>query len=298
MPKTMMLLAAAIGIMSACPLRAAGPAASVIADPARDPDHPARNQQLVIPSQGSDMNALLFMAQGAGPHPTVILLHGLPGNERNLDLAQALRRVGWNVLTFTYRGAWGSAGNFTLAQGYEDAEAALALARSEAGAKLGIDPRRIVLAGHSYGGGIAGVVAARHPDLLGLVLIDAANMGAAGQGIAKGGEKARREFAAGLDDLGHSVASTSADALANEIAGFDSRYDILAGADALRAMPILDIYAAHGIRDDNVALVAGFKKSGNQHVTGIEMDTDHGFADHRIALSQAIAEWLAALPAR
>jgi len=280
------------------PALAITPVPSVSVDPPRDAAHPARNQQLVINSHGSDMNALLFMAQGEGPHPTVILLHGLPGNERNLDLAQALRRVGWNVLTFTYRGAWGSGGNFKLANGYEDAEVALAFARSEAGAKLGIDPKRIVLAGHSYGGGIAGVVAARHPELTGLILLDAANMGERGRKVAADGAKGKQEFAAGLDDLGHALAGTSADALADEMASFDSKYDILAGAENLRAMPILDVYAKHGIREMNAALVDGFKKSGNERVTGIEMDTDHGFADHRIALAEAVAAWLSSLPAR
>lgn len=298
MPRMKTLLALSLCAAAITSTPSVSLAVPITVDPPRDATHPAHNQQLLIPSHGEDLNALLFVAQGEGPHPTVILLHGLPGNERNLDLAQALRRVGWNVLTFTYRGAWGSPGNFTLANGYEDTEAALAFARSEAGAKLGIDPRRIVLAGHSYGGGIAGVVAARHPDLAGLVLIDAANMGAYGRQVAAGGEKGRKEFAAGLDDLGHALAGTSPDALAAEIAGFDARYDVLGGAEALRAMPIIDVYATHGIRDPNAALVAGFKKAGNERVTGIEMDTDHGFADHRIALSQAIADWLAALPAR
>ena len=73
------------------------------------------------------MNALLFVAGGKGPHPTVILMHGLPGNERNLDLAQAIRRAGWDVLTFTYRGAWGSPGDFSIANSMEDTAAALAL---------------------------------------------------------------------------------------------------------------------------------------------------------------------------
>jgi len=38
----------------------------------------------------------------------VVLLHGYPGNERNLDLAQARRRDGWDIVFFHYRGAWGS----------------------------------------------------------------------------------------------------------------------------------------------------------------------------------------------
>ncbi|MDO8912512.1 MAG: hypothetical protein Q8N10_08825 [Phenylobacterium sp.] len=32
------------------------------------------------------------------------------GNEKNLDLAQAVRRAGWNAVTFNYRGSWGSPG--------------------------------------------------------------------------------------------------------------------------------------------------------------------------------------------
>jgi predicted alpha/beta-fold hydrolase len=55
-----------------------------------------------IPSHGTLMNALVYVAAGAGPHPAVILLHGFPGNERNLDLAQDMRRAGWDVLYFNY----------------------------------------------------------------------------------------------------------------------------------------------------------------------------------------------------
>jgi pimeloyl-ACP methyl ester carboxylesterase len=53
------------------------------------------------------LNAVLYIAAGEGPHPNVLLLHGLPGNEQNIDLAQSMRRAGWNVLTFHYRGSWG-----------------------------------------------------------------------------------------------------------------------------------------------------------------------------------------------
>jgi hypothetical protein len=34
-------------------------------------------------------------------------LHGFPGNERNFDVAQALRRAGYAALVFHYRGSWG-----------------------------------------------------------------------------------------------------------------------------------------------------------------------------------------------
>src|SRR3954463_954989 len=141
-----------IAILALSALLTAPPAASAapdpgraaIVDPPRDARHPARNQQLLIDSHGSKINALFFLAAGAGPHPTMLLLHGLPGNERNLDLAQAVRRAGWNVLTFTYRGAWGSEGDFSISNALQDTRAAMAFLRSdEAISTYGIDENRL-----------------------------------------------------------------------------------------------------------------------------------------------------------
>ena len=65
---------------------------------ARDPYYPPALVEFKLRSHGADLNALLYRAGGDGPHPTAIFLHGYPGNERNLDLAQAVRRAGWNAL--------------------------------------------------------------------------------------------------------------------------------------------------------------------------------------------------------
>src|ERR1700721_1446167 len=98
---------------------------AVISDPVPDPVHPPRSAQVLIPSHGMEMNGLFYLAGGAGPHPTIVLLHGFPGNEQNLDLAQAIRRAGWNVLTLHYRGSWGSPGKFSFSNALEDSDAAL-----------------------------------------------------------------------------------------------------------------------------------------------------------------------------
>lgn len=47
-------------------------------------------------------------------------LHGIPGWERNFDLAQALRRAGFHVLVFHYSGSWGNDGTYSLAHILED----------------------------------------------------------------------------------------------------------------------------------------------------------------------------------
>ena len=155
---------------------------AIYTDPPHNQAHPARMEVLHIPSGGLAINGVAYLAAGAGIHPTLVLMHGLPGNEKNLDLAQAVRRAGWNVITFNYRGSWGSPGKFSFAGNLEDARSVLAFIRDPANAKkLGVDPARIVLAGHSMGGWVTAMTAEHDPAVAGVILICAANMGRAGQ---------------------------------------------------------------------------------------------------------------------
>ena len=148
----------------------------VAADPAPDAEHPAAFSELTLPSHGAELYGVYYRAAGAVAHPTVLMLHGFPGYEQNEDLAQALRRGGYNVLIFHYRGAWGSHGTYSFTHCIEDVEAVLAYLRMPAhAASLGVDPRRLVLVGHSVGGHLAGIVAARDPRVLGVALVSAAN---------------------------------------------------------------------------------------------------------------------------
>ena len=148
--------------------------AAVTKDPIVDPDHPPRMESVRIPTHEVKINGVLYLAGGNGQHPTVAFFHGLPGNEQNLDLAQAIRRAGWNVLTLHYRGSWGSPGTYSYRHQLEDGHAALRFLRDRQNVALyGIDPHRIVLAGHSTGGFTAVNVAATEPDIAGLILISA-----------------------------------------------------------------------------------------------------------------------------
>jgi predicted alpha/beta-fold hydrolase len=101
----------------------------VFTDPPVDIAHPAAMTVLHIPSHGVLINGLIYQPSGPGPHPTLIICHGLPGNEKNLDLAQAVRRAGWNAVSFNYRGSWGSPGVFRFTQTLGDAQAVLAFLR-------------------------------------------------------------------------------------------------------------------------------------------------------------------------
>jgi pimeloyl-ACP methyl ester carboxylesterase len=266
----------------------AAPLSRAVTDPPRDSAHPAHNQQLLISSHGVGMNAVLFVAAGRGPHPTVILMHGLPGNERNLDLAQAMRRAGWDVLTFTYRGAWGSPGDFSIANAMEDVRAALDFARSPEGTKLGIDGHRIVLAGHSMGGATAAMTAASARGFAGLVLIDAWNIAADAR------HASRAELAAGMDDFGNALHGATPGSVADEVVAQGQRWDIAAAAPRLAGLPVLTVTAKFGGAAENRPVTAALRKGG-AHVTAVELPSDHSFADHRIALASTVVGWLQTL---
>ncbi len=270
---------------------------TVRADPPRDLTSPATNKQFLLPSGGVGLNALFFLAGGPGPKPTVILLHGLPGNERNLDLAQAIRRAGYNVLTFTYRGAWGSPGDFSLSNAIEDTAAALAFVRTPAALEqFRIDPRRIVLAGHSMGGANAALVAAASDGLAGVALLDAANFAYRADMLEKNGPEAIAKVAEGFDDFGNSLAGSSPLAVATEIATKGRSWDLIPLAPSLARFPILSLYARYGIAEPNKALVAAIKAQPGARLTAAELPTSHGFEDHRLALAEQMVDWLDTLP--
>jgi pimeloyl-ACP methyl ester carboxylesterase len=266
---------------------------AVTADPARDEKHPANNQQLLIPSGTASMNAVLLQAAGSGPKPTLLLLHGLPGNEQNLDLAQAVRRAGWNVLTMHYRGSWGSAGTFSIAGAVEDAEAAMAfLKQPDNAAKYGIDTRRLAVGGHSMGGFAAARYAAAHEDVAGVVLLDAWNAGADAKEL-QGNAAARTALLADLaSDLGTSLGATDAAALLAELERHGDDWDLMALAPALAARPALIVGAEFGGGAGNKALADAIRAQGKGKSVAVTLHSDHAFADHRIQLAAIVVDWL------
>jgi uncharacterized protein len=295
-----MLVAAALlsGLLSgAAPMAAQNPA--VIADPAPDKANSPKMVAFQLPSHGALLNALVYVAAGAGPHPTVILLHGFPGNERNLDLAQSLRRAGWNVLFFDYRGSWGSPGDFSFTHCIEDAQAAIAWVRDGGTAKrIRGDGKTVVLVGHSMGGFVADEVGARDPSVTAVVTISAGDIGASELVRAPAEQRglvvkglAQALAAEGMAPL----AGTTADALANEALENAAAWDFVSLAPQLASRPLLVITSDDGLREPNDALVEAVRKAGSQEVKAVHFATDHSYSDQRIALQEAVVEELAGI---
>jgi pimeloyl-ACP methyl ester carboxylesterase len=286
--RTILAAACAVVLLSAGVASAAPPPAAIFTDPPADPAHPARMEVLHIPSGGVQINGVAYLAAGAGPHPTVLLLHGLPGNEKNLDLAQAIRRAGWNAITFNYRGSWGSPGAFSFRGNLDDAKAVLAYLRAPANVeKLQVDTRKIVVMGHSMGGWVTSQIAGGDPDVAGAVLISAADMGqTAGAPLERRLRTARENMEA--------LAGVTAESMAEQMATL-SPYSFAAAAPGLTKHPLLVLTSDDGLAPAAEALVMDVKRRGGP-VAVVHVATDHGWNSARIRLESEVLRWLAALP--
>lgn len=265
--------------------------AAIYTDPPADKDHPARMTVLHIPTHGVVINGLLYSPPGAGLHPTLVLCHGLPGNEKNLDLAQAIRRAGWNAVTFNYRGSWGSPGQFRFAQNLEDADAVLSYLRTPAVAtKLSIDTKRIAIAGHSMGGWVAAHTASHDHDLIGAILICMGDMGR-DRGIPR-----QKEVQLMADNM-EALAGVTAESMADEVLAHakEFRVDSEGVASGLAQVRLLALTADDGLAGDTEELVHAIEAKGGKNIKTIHAATDHSWSDKRIFLESTIISWLSEL---
>ncbi len=146
---------------------------------------------------GVKLAGTLTIPPGAGPFPAVLLItgsgqqdrdEGLLGHRPFLVLADHLTRRGIAVLRVDDRGIGGSTGDFfnsTTADFAGDVMAGVEFLKSRG---KQIDPHKIGLIGHSEGGTIAPMVAARAPDIAFIVMM-------AGTGVP-GGELSLAQAAA------------------------------------------------------------------------------------------------------
>ena len=273
--------------------------AAIDQDPAPNKTYPAAMETFQIPSHGAMLNALAYIAEGAGPHPVVLLLHGFPGNEKNLDLAQAIRRDGWDVVYFDYRGSWGSPGEFSFTHSIEDTQSAVAYLRDAAHAKkLRSDPAYIVLIGHSMGGMMARYVGAQDQAIKAVGLISAADMGVDKvQSLKPGQEKeATANLAAHLEANGMApLAGCTPESLAKEVVANAAAWNVPNLAPKLATRPVLVITSDDGLAPSNDAFVAALHKAGATDVTTVHLTTDHSYSDQRIALEKSVLESLESL---
>ena len=298
-----------VGYSFSCALTALGislcsqgqaPAVTAQLQPPAGRQNAAEMDAIRIPSRGALLNAFLYVAAGSGPHPTIVLLHGLPGNERNLDLAQDIRRSGWNVLYMDYRGSWGSPGEFSFTHSVEDVTEVVAYLRDPAVAsKYRINPKRLVLIGHSMGGFLAVEAAASDPSIEAVALISPVDFGGMVPAfIVKDHEAPVLEglvFVIEQQGLAP-LSGCTAQGLGLDVLVHAPEWRFSSRASALITRPVFLMSSDDGLTESSDMFAADLRRAGSKMLTTRHLATDHSYSDQRLALSSQILQWLSGLP--
>ncbi len=157
--------------------------AAIFTDPVRDAAHPARMEVLHIPSgRRGDQWPRLCRGGGGAASGGRCCATACPATRRTSISPRRSGGQGGRSITFNYRGSGAARGSYRFANDLEDADAVLAWLRAPANAaSLGIDPKRIVMMGHSLGGWVTALTAAHDPALIGAAMISPGNIGRMGK---------------------------------------------------------------------------------------------------------------------
>lgn len=263
-------------------------------DPTPDRMFPASIEEISFEVDGARLSGILYLANGLGPHPTVILLHGLPGNEKNLDLAQAIRRAGFNVMFFHYRGAWGSEGDYRISRQPEDVATAIDYLREHA-VRYRVDVNHLSLLGHSLGGYASLAAGSRDPSLVCVGAMAPANLGLMAEGI-RAGEPSALAFLDYADEL----------FMLRNFDGARMRKDLL----SVPALQLDTRLFGPGLRGKSVMMITGtedkvlppssmfdptvkaYLRDPAIHLQYHGIPGDHSFSYSRIQLTERILDWL------
>ena len=248
---------------------------------------------ILVPGKRGRLFSVLYTAAGEGPHPTVLLLHGIPGCERNFDLAQVLRRGGFHVMTFHYSGSWGSDGDYSLANDLEDAHTVLDfILQSET---YGIDKSRVYAVGHSLGGFVCGQLTAARQEISAAVLLMPCDIGRIRQ-ISLQSEETAAGIRDVLEDSAHWLNGVTGEALLREAEEYSRQLCLESAARPLAKKPLLCITGTLDTctpgRYHCSPLMDAIRAEGGRLLKSLEFPTDHFFSDYRLTVAACVTEFL------
>lgn len=243
-----------------------------------------------------------YRAAGEDNKPVVILLQGSPGNTYDvLGLGRLLSRSGINAMTFNYSGSHQSSGTFSFPNCQADIGATLRFLHSpEVIGKFRIDTSAIILAGYSFGGGMATAYAIKHKEITRVISIAGVDWGIFF-------EQYRNN-----PDMKSSLDASIDNSIAAGIFRFETGYlpkDIGSGHRILdpsyftsRNAALLaekDFLIICGLNDANVTmeeyilpLYNALQEANANNVQLSPFDDNHAFNHSRERVSQTICDWI------
>ena len=255
----------------------------VLKDLAWDKASPAGSTELFIPSGNFLLAGLIYSANGEQKHPTLLLLHGYPGNERNLDIAQVVRSQGWNVIYFNYRGSWGSQGTFSFKNCVDDVVNVVTFCKKYRDS-LRIDTSNIVLFGHSMGGWVCLKALQQLPTIKKGFALSTWNIGESFKNVSTEKEMLRLANNGGK----YFVLNTSLKDLYTPVVQNQAYFNLANDGKRLAAKEIIMLDEHQG----NKQLAEEIKNANKSYFDYDVWQTDHPFTNKRVSLINKVLEFL------
>jgi dipeptidyl aminopeptidase/acylaminoacyl peptidase len=259
---------------------------------------------ITIDHDGVLLKGKFYVAEGMEALPTVILLQGFPGGEKDVrGIGSKLAQAGINALTFNYSGTHKSQGEFNFENTQKDIQAAFEFVHNlENIEKYKIDTTRIYLGGYSYGGGMALTYAANNPKITNVFSIAGNDHGEFFREYTRNPEMKKM-----IDEMFDNLRANT------EIVRFGPGGAVKEFAE----MKIIELNPTYDLRkcapllfDKNILLIGGWedvnvsienillplyralKKEKAENVRFIVYHTNHSFSNVRDKLAEDIIEWI------
>ena len=264
---------------------------------------------ITINRSGVLLKGKFYAVEGEGIFPTVILLHGFPGNEKDvLGIGENLAQAGINALTFNYSGTYESQGKASHEHNLNDINAAfIYLHQLENISKYKIDTSLIYLGGWCHGGGLGLAYAINHPEIHSVFSIAGSDQSVFFKEYVSNPEMKKMIDKSFAETTAKGITRFEDGAAPHEVAegGIDkmiSSLDIKKNAATLALKNILLIGGWDDIQTTMekfiLPLYRALQTEKAQNVTIKAFQDDHYFGKTKNDVAQTLIEWIKAVPER
>ena len=254
-------------------------------------------------SNGVKLDAKFYTADKINTAPTVILLHGFPGNANSpYGLAERLNKNAMNILVFNYEGSFNSEGVFSWENCMTDVGAAISYLKQKNNIRqFSIDTSKIIVCGCSLGAALALSAAVHNSEIRKLIAI------VGGNDLSIYLQKMKRDpvfqtalekriAAAGIPNGPIKGDSAYIHNYFDQTMSNYEYFDLIKNADKLKNKEILFIT---GWLDTTVPMeefiiptYRHLKNMNPEFVSIKAFETDHNFTNKRDELANSITEWI------
>lgn len=254
-------------------------------------------------SNGNKLDAKFYQVEKIISPPTLILLHGFPGNaDSPYRLAERLTKNGINVLVFNYEGSFNSEGIFSWENCMNDIGVALSFLKQKKNIQqFSIDTSKIIVCGCSLGAALALSAAVHNSEIRKLIAI------VGGNDLSIYLQKMKRDpvfrialekriAAAGMPNGPIKGDSTYIHNYFDKIISNYEYFDLIKNAEKLKNK---EIFFITGWLDTTVPMeefiiptYRHLKNMNPEFVSIKAFETDHKFTNKRDELVNSITEWI------